>query len=722
MPSQRGLAGARRHVVAGPTMLPGPLVSSRHSVGTWSKNPIPPSPRNVQSMENTASMSKVLDDMFKCFICFGEFERPVMCPCCSKVGCEDCLKKWLEDRADCPHCRAYLNAHDLVQCRFIDEIAHQLRQVVLDKKSEVQEEPTAICVEHSAAFLYFCRDCERAACPDCAVIGEKHRNHTLVHLQTVYDRRTALVNDKISVVFDLIEIYRNKILMVKAMLTALHSAKSQAERKLMKTYKAGMESISRQMDDKTSMLDAYRCKLLSDQSNIISALERLQSFKVQSLPSGIIKHMDSSMNISSYRPHEILVPDIDFDFHVDTIPPFDSCELGIQDFQRASQSRRVVHSEVLHAAGHSWRLKVYCYGNGSAVGSCLSVFLDMLYGPPGEHDFDFRLHLIAGKTEYPNDRSLIREHRAAFSVGDSIGWNYFWPLDKLEEAGFIAQGSISLRYQVRPVTLAQKCRSLSAYVDALQTGSPVEMATDLRVTVIDPDMENIVSPEYWDRLFAQDRSKLANTESMEYWDNLFTRNLSDLPETVEEPIGESQRESHESPALSRDDSSVHCLEREYPISSAAEASSSNPPDAGSNGWRQGSSHSRSDRHTSNTLSGNPNNSNLAGSRTRIESIFRADFHSSSVDDVNKHGASEPSRTLPNNLFRNDSPSRLSCENDASETRTTPSPGEPAPDVSRLQMSHQVEGGRGSIAADLSSISHQVRDFEVCVTLGPGDFH
>ena len=33
----------------------------------------------------------VLKDLFKCYICFDNMIKPMMCPLCSKVGCHDCI-------------------------------------------------------------------------------------------------------------------------------------------------------------------------------------------------------------------------------------------------------------------------------------------------------------------------------------------------------------------------------------------------------------------------------------------------------------------------------------------------------------------------------------------------------------------------------------------------------------------------------------------------------
>ena len=48
-----------------------------------------------QREEQKASANQNLDEIFKCFICFGKIEDAVICPSCSKLCCKDCMRKWL---------------------------------------------------------------------------------------------------------------------------------------------------------------------------------------------------------------------------------------------------------------------------------------------------------------------------------------------------------------------------------------------------------------------------------------------------------------------------------------------------------------------------------------------------------------------------------------------------------------------------------------------------
>lgn len=50
-----------------------------------------------------------------------------LCPHCSKLCCYVCIRRWLtEQRSQCPHCRASLHLHELVNCRWVEEVTQQL--------------------------------------------------------------------------------------------------------------------------------------------------------------------------------------------------------------------------------------------------------------------------------------------------------------------------------------------------------------------------------------------------------------------------------------------------------------------------------------------------------------------------------------------------------------------------------------------------------------------
>ena len=92
---------------------------------------------------------QTLSDVFKCFICMERLRDARLCPHCSKLCCYPCIQvsnlifielklynfcnfaqRWLvEQRSQCPHCRASLHLNELVNCRWADEVIEQLDQI-----------------------------------------------------------------------------------------------------------------------------------------------------------------------------------------------------------------------------------------------------------------------------------------------------------------------------------------------------------------------------------------------------------------------------------------------------------------------------------------------------------------------------------------------------------------------------------------------------------------
>lgn len=52
--------------------------------------------RNREESKHNASQN--LEELFKCFICFGKIDDAVICPSCSKLCCRSCMRKWLVEQ------------------------------------------------------------------------------------------------------------------------------------------------------------------------------------------------------------------------------------------------------------------------------------------------------------------------------------------------------------------------------------------------------------------------------------------------------------------------------------------------------------------------------------------------------------------------------------------------------------------------------------------------
>lgn len=117
-------------------------------------------------MEPTAERQDL--SFLQCYICFQNVKKPRMCPSCSKLACQNCLRTWIEEsKPECPHCRKPLLLGSFADCeRFVNDIKHLLSS--MDSNERLKEK----CVEHRIEMSYFCEECSEAICSDCGMFGK----------------------------------------------------------------------------------------------------------------------------------------------------------------------------------------------------------------------------------------------------------------------------------------------------------------------------------------------------------------------------------------------------------------------------------------------------------------------------------------------------------------------------------------------------------------------
>ncbi|KAJ3020093.1 Tripartite motif containing 37 [Thoreauomyces humboldtii] len=253
----------------------------------------------------------------------------------------------------------------------------------------------------------------------------------------------------------------------------------------------------------------YRGGLLNDQGNLIAALEELQDFRLRSLPSQLIKNIEQSMNVTSLRPNQTAPPVLALDFEEDTVPSFHVATMVIPHFSRASHLGNVLVSEPHHSAGLVWRLRVHCNGKAdAAAGFCISIYLELIHGSQDVVPYEFRIELEPSASAVASHKAFVRSTVADFKMGASAGYDYFWPLDRLKSEGFLSpeDDTVTLKFAVRALSFAQKCRDLTAHIAQLEIGAPTEWAKDCTVTSLDVGTRATHTDAHWQRLFAQDRS------------------------------------------------------------------------------------------------------------------------------------------------------------------------------------------------------------------------
>lgn len=119
-----------------------------------------------------------LSDVFRCFICMEKLRNAHLCPHCSKLCCYLCIRRWLtEQRSQCPHCRASLHIHELVNCRWVEEVTQQLDTLKEGGAGgggggrSADEEAKDRCKCHAEKLSVYCWTCRQCICHQCALWG-----------------------------------------------------------------------------------------------------------------------------------------------------------------------------------------------------------------------------------------------------------------------------------------------------------------------------------------------------------------------------------------------------------------------------------------------------------------------------------------------------------------------------------------------------------------------
>lgn len=143
-----------------------------------------------------------------------------LCPHCSKLCCYVCIRRWLtEQRSQCPHCRASLHLHELVNCRWVEEVTQQLDSLQAvtnngNRGSESDRDKYLIesnilkikfysvrhfrCMTHFEKLSVYCWTCRCCICHQCALWGGTHSGHTFKPLEEVYEQHITQIKDEVA--------------------------------------------------------------------------------------------------------------------------------------------------------------------------------------------------------------------------------------------------------------------------------------------------------------------------------------------------------------------------------------------------------------------------------------------------------------------------------------------------------------------------------------------
>lgn len=430
-----------------------------------------------------------LAEVFRCFICMEKLRDARLCPHCSKMCCFLCIRRWLtEQRPQCPHCRASLHLHELVHCRWVEEVTQQLDSLQLTGPPKTKDEADKDgCDIHHEKLSVFCSTCKQCICHQCALWGGTHSGHTFKPLDEVYDQHVSSITDEVAALrrrlMELISLVQE----VERNVESLREAKEERVREIRNAVELMIARLDTQLKSKLLTLMGQKNSLTQETELLESLLQEVEHQLHSCSRSELIAKSSELLQMFNQvhrKPMASFVsPPIPADFSSEIVPGYDTSTFCITNFSLLRRKADPVYSEPLNVSGLSWRLKVYPDGNGVVRGNYLSVFLELSAGLPETSKYEYRVEMIHHASP-DSSKNIVREFASDFEVGECWGYNRFFRLDLLGSEGYLntANDTLILRFQVRPPTFYQKCRDQQWYINQLETGQTqyIQQINDLK--------------------------------------------------------------------------------------------------------------------------------------------------------------------------------------------------------------------------------------------------
>ncbi|XP_046681000.1 E3 ubiquitin-protein ligase TRIM37-like isoform X2 [Homalodisca vitripennis] len=431
----------------------------------------------IMSNSITSLSAMTLAEVFRCFICMEKLRDAHLCPHCSKLCCYVCIRRWLtEQRSQCPHCRASLHLHELVNCRWVEEVTQQLDTLQAAGVSQPRGDDfdRDRCRSHEEKLSVYCWTCRCCICHQCALWGGTHTNHTFKPLEEVYETHASQIKDEVAQLrrrlLELISLVQE----VERNVESVRSAKDERVREIRNAVELMIARLDSQLKAKLLTLMAQKSSLTQETEQLEALLQEIERQLHTRKRSEFISHSaELSRMIHQVRKKPMasfVTAPVPADFQSEIVPGYDSSTFAMQQFTQLQHKADPVYSPPLHVNGLCWRLKVYPDGNGVVRGNYLSVFLELTAGLPETSKYEYRVEMIHQGSRDAS-KNIVREFASDFEIGECWGYNRFFRLDLLASEGYLntEMDTLILRFQVRPPTFFQRCRDQQWYIGQLLT-------------------------------------------------------------------------------------------------------------------------------------------------------------------------------------------------------------------------------------------------------------
>ncbi|GFW32485.1 e3 ubiquitin-protein ligase TRIM37 [Trichonephila clavipes] len=416
-----------------------------------------------------------LAEVFRCFICMEKLKDAHLCPHCSKLCCYTCIRRWLtEQRSQCPHCRASLHMHELVNCRWVEEVTQQLDtlQLVGAVKGDASEKE--VCKTHKEKLSVYCWNCKQCICHQCALWGGTHSEHVFKPLDEIYEQHVTQIKEEFVRLRRRLAELISLVQEVEKSVESVRVAKDERVHEIRHAVEHMISRLDAQLKSKLLTLMAQKNSLSQETEQLETVLKNVEQQLNSSNKSELIvlsnEILQNMAEIQSKPMTSFVTAAVPADFPSEIVPAYDGSTFVMHNFSVLQQRADPVYSPALHVCGLTWRLKVYPDGNGVVRGNYLSVFLELSAGLPETSKYEYRVEMIHQGSRDPS-KTVVREFASDFDVGECWGYNRFFRLDLLASEGYLntERDTLILGFQVRSPTFFQKCRDQMWCINQLQT-------------------------------------------------------------------------------------------------------------------------------------------------------------------------------------------------------------------------------------------------------------
>lgn len=455
-----------------------------------------------------------LAEVFRCFICMEKLRDARLCPHCSKLCCFPCIRRWLtEQRSQCPHCRASLHIHELVNCRWAEEVTQQLdtlqQTVPTSREEQIASNWKEICGDHQEKLSVYCWTCKQCICHQCALWEGAHSGHVFKPLDGIYDEHKKKISEELS---QLKSRHAELICLVQDVernIESVKNAKDERVREIRNAVELMIARLEAQLKSKLLTLVGQRNQLAQEVSVWELAIEKVEQELKGAGKAELVMRTKDLLDLFRKAQRQSMTSfvtrAVPAEFTSEIVPQYESSTFTMKNFSVLRQRADPVYSPPLQVNGLSWRLKVYPDGNGVVRGNYLSVFLELSHGLPETSKYEYRVEMVH-QASRDWTKNIVREFASDFEVGECWGYNRFFRLDLLANEGYLLpeNDTLELQFQVRPPTFYQKCRDQQWYINQLESA------------------QNQVSQQNNDRLLQMHISRSSRTQARR-------NNIQDFP-------------------------------------------------------------------------------------------------------------------------------------------------------------------------------------------------